>query len=200
MKCLGKGCGHIFGPQRLAGPFHIGTRELGRSFGAEERIERQDRTRLLTGGDHQRRAILPGGEQVAQCIAHACGGMQVDQRRLAAGLRMAIGHGDHRRLVQPEHVFHAIGKRLQHRQLGAARIAEQCIDAEVAEHGESGFAHGGGGRVPQQPAARGIKAAPPRSARRAISTISNTMGMATALIASIDPRRSPVASESMPTV
>jgi hypothetical protein len=72
--------------------------------------------------------------------------VQVDQRRLAARAREAVGHADDDRLVEAEHVAEPFGQRLEHRQLGRAGIAEQAVDPEVLEHAEGGFSDGRHGR------------------------------------------------------
>ena len=73
-------------------------------------------------------------------MASAGRAVQIDQRGLAGRTGVAIGHAHHHRLVQAHDIGE--GQGLQHRQLGAARIAEQAVHAEMLEYGESGFAHG----------------------------------------------------------
>ena len=112
---------HVLGPRRLAAPFHVRPRQVGGLFGVQERLERQDRARLLPGRDHERRLVAVRGEDAAERMTDADGRVQVDQRGAAARLREAVGHRHHHGLLQPEHVAEISRKVAEHRQLGGAR-------------------------------------------------------------------------------
>ena len=61
--------------------------------------------------------------------------MQVDDRELAGGLRVAVRHRHHDRFLQAEHVADVLldRERIHQRQLGGARIAEHHLDAFLLE-------------------------------------------------------------------
>ena len=61
--------------------------------------------------------------------------MQVDDRELAGGLRVAVRHRHHGGFLQAEHVTHLVvdRERVHQRQFGGARIAEQHLDAFLFE-------------------------------------------------------------------
>ena len=117
----------------FAAPFHIGFRQLRCLFGMEKGLERKYGARLLASGDHERRLILVGGEDAAERVADADGGVQIDQSGLAAGLREAVGHGDHDRFLQAEHVAEVLWKVAEHGQLGRTRVAEDGRNPEFAQ-------------------------------------------------------------------
>ena len=101
---------------------------------------------LLAGRDHQRRVVGLGVEDRPHRVADAGRRVQVDERRSAARLGVAVGHADDDRLLQPEHVAEVVGEVVQHRQLGRARVAEHRRHPVRAEQLERGFAdrgHGG---------------------------------------------------------
>ncbi len=75
---------HVFGAGRLAAPLDVGLGQLGRLRREQERVEREQRPRLLAGGDDQRRAVLPGGEDRAHRVADADRRVQVDEGGVAA--------------------------------------------------------------------------------------------------------------------
>ena len=129
---------HVLGARRFDRVLDVRPREFRRALVVEERIERQDAARLLSGGDDDRRVVAEGGEQVAERMPGPRGAVQVDQRRPARCAGEAVGHAHDDRLVQPHHVRER--HRLEHRDLGAARVAEQPVDAEVLEDLEGGFA------------------------------------------------------------
>ena len=85
---------------------------------------------LLPGGDDQRRAGDMGGVQRADRIAEPGGHVHVAGREPARGARVAIGHGDHDRLLQAEHIadLRVVGQRVHDRQLGGPGVAEHLRD------------------------------------------------------------------------
>lgn len=99
----------------------------------EKGLERKYGARLLASGDHERCLILVGGEDAAERVADADGGVQIDQSGLAAGLREAVGHGDHDRFLQAEHVAEVLWKVAEHGQLGRTRVAEDGRHPEFAQ-------------------------------------------------------------------
>ncbi len=62
--------------------------------------------------------------------------MQIDEAGVAGGLRIAVGHADHARFLQAQHVIDVIGPVRQERQFGRAGIAEHFFDAEGAQEVE----------------------------------------------------------------
>jgi hypothetical protein len=66
--------------------------------------------------------------------------VEIDHRELAGGLRIAIGHADHARLLQSEHVTQLVfdRERIHQRQFGGPRIAEQNLDALLLEQLKEG--------------------------------------------------------------
>lgn len=133
---------HVLRPRRLDAPFHVRLRQLGGLRRAEERIERQNRARLLARGDDQRGAVLERGKQIAHCVADTRRRMQVDDRRIAGGLCMAVGHPDHDGFVQAEHVAEIVGEVAEHWQLGRTGITEHAVDAELPEQVDDRVADG----------------------------------------------------------
>ncbi|MGY3617600.1 hypothetical protein ACVJGD_003796 [Bradyrhizobium sp. USDA 10063] len=141
---------HVLGPRRLDGPFHIRLREFGGTFGIEEWLQRQDRARLLACGDHQRRLVAVGVEDIAERVSDAGRRMQIDEAGVPRRLGIAVRHADDGGFLQPQHVVDVVGPVAQERQFGRARIAEHLLDAESAQQAErrvldrDGFAVGGG--------------------------------------------------------
>ena len=90
------------------------------------------RARLLAGGDDQRRAVLVRGEDVAHRVADAGRRVQVDEGGVARRLRVAVGHADHDRFLQAEHVAEVGGEVEEQRQLGRARVAEDAAACRSA--------------------------------------------------------------------
>ena len=133
---------HVLRPRRLDAVFHIRPRKLRGALGIEEWLQRQDRTRLLARDDHQRRLVAPGGEDVPERVAEAGRRVQIDEAGVARGLRIAVGHADHARLLQAEHVIDVVGPVGEKRQFGRARIAEDFLDAEGTQQVESGLLDG----------------------------------------------------------
>ncbi|MOA30797.1 hypothetical protein D3C78_1519110 [compost metagenome] len=99
----------------------------------QERIELQDRARLLSRGDHHRRAVLERGEDVGHRMAHARGRMQVHEARAARGLGVAVGHANDHGLLQAQHIGKILGVVAKQRQLGRAGVAENARHAELAQ-------------------------------------------------------------------
>ena len=83
-----------------------------------------------------------GGVDIAERIADAGAGMQIDEAGVAGRLRIAVGHADDGGLLQAEHVIDVVGPVAEERQFGRAGIAEHALDAERAEQAEGGFLDG----------------------------------------------------------
>ncbi len=132
----------VFPARRLAAPLHVRIRQPGRVGGIQERLVRQDRSRLLAGGDDQRRAVPVGGEDVPHRVADARRRVQVDERRVTGGLREAVGHPHHHRLLQAQHVAEIVGEVLEQRQLGRPGIPEHRGHPELAQQADDGVANG----------------------------------------------------------
>ncbi len=135
---------HVFGTRGLDAVLHIRPRKLGGALGVEKRLQRQNAARLLAGADHHRRLVAKRREDVAERMADARGGMKVDERGVARRLCVAVGHADHGRFLQAEHVLDVVGPVAQERQLGRAGIAENFRDAESAQKIEGSALHGSG--------------------------------------------------------
>ncbi len=136
----------VLGAWRLVAPLHERVRHAGGVAIGQQRLQRHQRARLLTGGDHERRVVGLGGEQRAHRVADAGRGVEVDERRAPARLRVAVGHPHGDALVQPEHVTEVVGELLEERQLGRAGVAEHRGHPLLAQEVEGGLAHGRHGR------------------------------------------------------
>jgi hypothetical protein len=90
---------------------------------------------VLPGGDQDRAAGLLCVVQHAHGIAEAGRDVKIDHGELAGGLRVAVGHADHGRFLQAEHVAQLVvdRERVHQRQFGGAGIAEQNLDALLLE-------------------------------------------------------------------
>jgi len=131
-------CRHVFGPRRLDRVFDVGPRKFRGALGIEKRLQRQQAARLLARGNHQRGLVAVRGIEIAERVADAGGGMQIDKTGIAGGLRVAIGHADHGCFLQPQHIVDIPGPVGEERQFGRAGIAEHFLDAERAQEVESG--------------------------------------------------------------
>ena len=83
-----------------------------------------------------------GGVDIAERIADAGAGMQIDEAGVARGLRIAVSHADHGGFLQAEHVVDVVGPVAEERQFGRAGIAEHALDAERAQEAEGGLLDG----------------------------------------------------------
>ena len=134
--------GHVFAARRFAAPLHVRLGQRGRRGRGEKRLVGKDGSCLLTGGDHERRPVAVGREDVPHRVPDACGGMQVDERRVAGRLRIAVGHAHHDRLLQSEDVAEVVGKVLEERKLGGPGVAEERGHPELAHQADGGIANG----------------------------------------------------------
>jgi hypothetical protein len=71
-----------------------------------------------------------GGIDIAERIADAGGGMQIDKAGVAGGLGIAVGHADHGSFLQAQHIVDIVGPVAQERQFRRAGIAEHLLDFE----------------------------------------------------------------------
>ena len=118
----------VLGACRLAAPLDIGLRQLGGPSGKQERIEGEQRSRLLAGGDDERRPVLPGGEDRAHGVAHPDRRMQVDEGGVLRRRGVAVGHADHDRFLQAEDVLEVRGEVEEERQLGGPGLPKmRCM-------------------------------------------------------------------------
>jgi hypothetical protein len=106
---------HVLRARGLVAPLHVGLRQLRGLCGEQKRLVGQDRARLLPRGDHERRAVLERREDIAHRVADTGRGVQIDQRGIARRLRVAVGHADDDRFLQPEHVAKVVGEVAEHR-------------------------------------------------------------------------------------
>ncbi len=145
---------HVLGARGLEAPLHQRMRHPRGVAVGEVGLQRHQRAHLLAGGDHQRRVVGLGVEDRAHRVADAGRGVEVDQRRAAARLRVAVGHADDDRLLEAEDVGEVAGEVLEHRQLGRARVAEHGRHPVLAEELEGGVADAGHGADSMRPTAR----------------------------------------------
>jgi hypothetical protein len=75
-------------------------------------------------------------------MTHAHGRVQVDERGVARGLRVPIGHADDDGFLQAEHVTEVGRKLTEHQQFGGPGIAEHRGHAEFAQQAEGLIADG----------------------------------------------------------
>ena len=76
---------------------------------------------------------VPGVGQRAHTVTRACRSMQVDERRLAAGQRITVGHAHHRTFVKAEYVLKVFREALQERQFVGAGVAKDGGHAVAAQ-------------------------------------------------------------------
>ena len=120
-------------------PFDERTRDL-RQIGPQDWLGDGEALVVLAGGDQDWRAGLVGVVEHAHGIAQAGRYMDVHGREAARGLGVAAGHGQDRALLQGQHVAGRglDGQRVHQRQLGRAGIAEDHLDALLAQQLEEG--------------------------------------------------------------
>ena len=133
---------HVLGAGRHVPPDRILAGEpLERSPG-QERLERDLAAVLLPDDDHERRAAVAGVGDRVDRVAQPGGRVQVDERGLAAGERVAGRHPHDRALVEAEHEPD-VGRQVgQERDLGRARVAEDRRHPVAAHDLERGIADG----------------------------------------------------------
>ena len=129
----------VLGARGLVAPFHIGLGADGGIAVGEVGLDGDLGPDLLAGGDHQRRLVGLGVEDPADGVAHARGGVEVDVRGAAAGLREPVGHTHHHQFLEAEHVGEIVGEVGEHRQLGRAWVAEDRRHAVGPEQVERRF-------------------------------------------------------------
>ena len=139
---------HVLGARRLVAPLDQRVRHPGRVAVGEVGLQGDLGARLLARGDQQRRVVGLGVEDRPHRVADPGRGVQVDDGGAAGGLGEAVGHPDHDRLLQAEHVAE-VGREVgQHRQLGRAGVAEDRRHPLLAEEVERGLADGRHRRQP----------------------------------------------------
>jgi hypothetical protein len=121
-------------PRDLVGPLDVGTRD-GRQIGPQDGLRQVHRLVVLPGGEQERRAGLHGVVEHAHRVAEPGRGMHVDGGELAAGLGVAVGHGDGDRLLEGQDVADAgLAREAVHqRQLRGAGVAEHDLDTFLLE-------------------------------------------------------------------
>ena len=139
---VGEGERHVLGAGRLVGPLDQRVRHADRVAVGEVGLQGDLGAHLLAGGDQQRRVVGLGVEDRPHRVADAGRGVQVGDRGAPRGLGEAVGHADHDRLLEAEHVAEVGGELGEHRQLGRARVAEHRRHPLGAEKVEGRFADG----------------------------------------------------------
>ncbi len=127
------GRGNVRRARGFDAPFHVGLGQLRGLFGKQKGLEGQYGARLLPRRNQQRRLILVRREDAAQRMADADGRMQIDEGGVVSCRSIAIGHGDHHRLLQSQHVAEIVRKIAKHRQFGGTGIAENRGQSELAQ-------------------------------------------------------------------
>jgi hypothetical protein len=120
-------------------PFHQRPRDR-RQVGPQNGFGGVEVLIVLSGGDQDRAAGLLRVVEHAHRIAEAGRDVEIDYRQLAGGLGVAVGHADHARLLQSEHVAQLVfdRERIHQRQFGGAGIAEQNLDTLLLEQLKEG--------------------------------------------------------------
>ena len=120
----------ILQPVDLVRPLHQRPRDR-RKVGVEDRLGAVEILIVLAGRHEDRRARLLRVVEHAHRVAEAGCDVQVHDRELAGGLRVAVGHRHHDGFLQAEHIANVVLDRegVHQRQFGGARIAEQHLDA-----------------------------------------------------------------------
>ena len=103
---------NVLATSRLDRPLDIGPWQFGRSRRRQEGIKGQYRTRLLPGTDDQWCAVFICRKYGAHRVAHADGRVQIDKGRVARRLRVTVGHADHDRFLQTQHVA-KVGRKIK---------------------------------------------------------------------------------------
>ena len=94
----------------LVNPLRHGAGEPDEIAG-EERVVDDVAPVLLAGGHHEWRAVRDGIGEVADRVAQARRRVQVQERRAAGGLRVAVGHRHSGRLLEGEHILETLASR-----------------------------------------------------------------------------------------
>jgi hypothetical protein len=92
----------------------------------------------VAGRDHERGSVGGRVGEVADGIAEAGRGVDVDEGGPSGGLGVAVGHGDNSRLLQRQDVVEVLaarsGQRIEQGQLGRTRVAEDVPDTFRCQH------------------------------------------------------------------
>src|SRR3984957_16524443 len=81
---------NVFGAGRLDAVFDVRPWKFRGALGIEKGLQRQDAARLLSGGNPHRGLVAVRSIDIAERIADAGGGMQVDESSVAGGLGIAV--------------------------------------------------------------------------------------------------------------
>ena len=146
--------GHVLCPGRLTTPLDVWPRKFRGAFGEKKRFVRQNRSRLLPGGNHQRSLVAIGGEQIAKRMAQPGSRVEVDEGRVARRLSKTVGHTQYDRFLQAKHISEIVGKIPVQRQLGGTRIAKNRRHAECAHQIDRGITDRSGAHLHPQAATR----------------------------------------------
>ncbi len=168
------GARQILDSAHFGRPFDERPRD-GRQVGPQDGLAEIEALIVLPGGEQDGRRRLLRVVQHAQRVAEPRRDMDIGDGEPARGLRIAVGHRHHRRLLEPEHVAQAglHGERIHQRQLGGAGIAEENFDSLLLEQGEEGALSRHHGHASSLPSARfcTILAAPRRVIQQAFSAL-----------------------------
>ena len=74
-----------------------------------------------------------GGVDIAERVADAGGGVQIDKAGVAGGLGVTVSHADHGGFLQAQHIIDIVGPVAQERQFRRAGIAEHLLDSECPQ-------------------------------------------------------------------
>ncbi len=121
----------------VEGLFHHRSRDADQVAG-QHRVLDEVPAVLLPGRHDQRCAGPPRVEQSDEPVGQARRHVQVDEGGAAGHPRVAVGHRDDRALLHAQDVVDVgrVDQRVEQRQLGGAGVAEDLVDAFVAQHGQ----------------------------------------------------------------
>ena len=89
---------------------------------------------MLTRGDHERRLCPRGVVEDREAVGEAGCHVDVDDPEPPGGLGVAVGRGDRRGLLEPQHVLEPrVREGVEERQLRRPRVAEEITDAGRSE-------------------------------------------------------------------
>ena len=126
-------------PMHFRRPFHKRPRDR-RQVGPQYWLGGVEVLIVLPGGDQDRAAGLLRVVEHAHRIAEPGRDVKIDHRELAGGLRVAVGHADHARFLQRQHIAQLVfdRERVHQRQFGGTGIAEQNLHAFLLEEFKKG--------------------------------------------------------------
>jgi hypothetical protein len=129
----------VLEPTHLRRPLHKGARDRGK-VGPEDRLGDVECLVVLARGYQEGRSRLLGVVEHPERVAEAGRHVDADDPELAGGLGVAVGHRDHRGLLEREHVRESgrLDETVHERQLGRSRVPEEVLDTLLKQHLQEG--------------------------------------------------------------